>query len=143
MLLAVGLNLRSYFRWLCSSCEQQERVPPQRGFCHPELSYVELAPHVSCHCFLRLGDTVAILILIVQDLTSFDNFTNFTGGQQLMRNFACGSGEGGFYIPLDLNNTDISGIQDGANVTLQYLYNGGDGSLYEESLRVASVAQYF
>jgi len=75
--------------------------------------------------------TLAILISTVQDPTSFDNFTNSTGGQQLVRNFASGSGEGGFCIPLDLNNTAISGVQDGANVTLQYLYNGGDGSLYE------------
>jgi len=75
--------------------------------------------------------TFAILISTVQDPTSFDNFTNSTGGQQLVRNFASGSGAGGFCIPLDLNNSDISGIQDGANVTLQYLFNGGDGSLYE------------
>ncbi|KAF8273768.1 hypothetical protein EI94DRAFT_1072237 [Lactarius quietus] len=74
---------------------------------------------------------LAILISTVQDPTSFDNFTNSTGGQQFVRNFASGSGEGGFCIPLDLNNTGISGIQDGANVTLQYVYNGGDGSLYE------------
>lgn len=78
----------------------------------------------------------------MQDPTSFDNFTNSTGGQQLVRNFASGSGEGGFCIPLDLNNSDISGIQDGANVTLQYLYNGGDGSLYEVGLRVTSVSWY-
>lgn len=34
-----------------------------------------------------------------------------------MRNFTIGSGEGRFCIPLDLDNIDISGIQDGANVT--------------------------
>jgi hypothetical protein len=73
----------------------------------------------------------AIIISTVQDPTSFDNFTNSTGGQQIVRNFVSGSGAGGFCIPLDLNNTDISGVQDGANVTIQYIYNGGDGSLYE------------
>jgi hypothetical protein len=78
---------------------------------------------------------VAIIISTVQDPTSFDNFTNSTGGQQIVRNFASGSGEGGFCIPLNLNSTDISGVQDGANVTLQYIYNGGDGSLYEVGLR--------
>jgi hypothetical protein len=75
--------------------------------------------------------SLAIIISTVQDPTSFDNFTNSTGGQQIVRNFASGSGEGGFCIPLNLNSTDISGVQDGANVTLQYIYNGGDGSLYE------------
>jgi len=75
--------------------------------------------------------TLAILISIVQDPTSFNNFTNSSGGQQFVRNFASGSGEGGFCIPLNLNNTGISGVQNGANVTLQYLYDGGDGTLYQ------------
>jgi len=73
----------------------------------------------------------AIIISTVQDPTSFDNFTNSTGGQQIVRNFASFSGEGGFCIPLDLSNTGISGVQDGANVTIQYIFNGGDGTLYE------------
>jgi hypothetical protein len=80
--------------------------------------------------------TFAILISTVQDPTSFNNFTNSSGGQQIVRNFASGSGEGGFCIPLDLNTTDISGVQNGANVTLQYIFNGGDGTLYEVCLRV-------
>jgi hypothetical protein len=71
----------------------------------------------------------------MQDPTSFDNFTNSTGG--LVRNFATGSGAGNFCIPLDLSNTGISGISDGANVTIQFIYNGGDGSLYQVGLRVA------
>lgn len=71
----------------------------------------------------------------VQDPTSFDNFTNSTGG--LVRNFATGSGVGNFCIPLDLSNTGISSVSDGANVTIQFTYNGGDGSLYQVSLWVA------
>lgn len=70
----------------------------------------------------------------MQDPTSFNNFTNSSGGLQYVRNFATASGEGGFCIPLDLNNTGISGIQNGANVTLQYVFNGGDGTLYEVCL---------
>jgi hypothetical protein len=73
----------------------------------------------------------------VQDPTSFSNFTNSSGGQQLARNFASGSGEGNFCIPLDLSNTGISGVADGANVTIQFVYNGGDGTLYQVSLRAA------
>ncbi|KAH9176948.1 hypothetical protein EDB89DRAFT_1937279 [Lactarius sanguifluus] len=73
---------------------------------------------------------LAILLSTVQDPTSFDNFTTSSGQQQFARNFASGSGEGEFCIPLDLNNTGISGVQDNANVTIQFLFNGGDGSLY-------------
>jgi hypothetical protein len=71
------------------------------------------------------------LLSTVQDPTSFNNFTNSTGGQQLARNFATASGEGGFCIPLNLSASGISGVTDGANVTIQLLFNGGDGSLYQ------------
>ncbi|KAH9982245.1 hypothetical protein BGW80DRAFT_1262378 [Lactifluus volemus] len=75
--------------------------------------------------------TLGILISTVQDPTSFDNFTTTSGQQQLARNFATGSGEGGFCIPLPLNNTGISGVQNGANVTIQLMFNGGDGNLFQ------------
>ncbi|KAH9006004.1 hypothetical protein EDB86DRAFT_3061712 [Lactarius hatsudake] len=75
--------------------------------------------------------SLAILLSTVQDPTSFNNFTTSSGQQQFARNFASGSGEGGFCIPLDLNNTGISGVQNNANVTIQFLFNGGDGSLYQ------------
>ncbi|KAH9964448.1 hypothetical protein BC827DRAFT_1127694 [Russula dissimulans] len=75
--------------------------------------------------------SLGILLSTVQDPTSFNNFTNSSGQEQLARNFASATGEGGFCIPLDLSNTGISGVADGANVTIQLLYNGGDGSLYQ------------
>jgi len=75
--------------------------------------------------------SLAIELSTVQDPTSFNNFTNSSGGQQLARNSASASGEGGFCIPLDLSNTGISGVADGANVTIQLIYNGGDGSLFQ------------
>ncbi len=55
----------------------------------------------------------------------------------MARNFAKATGAGGFCIPLDLSNTGISGVSSGANVTLQFVFNGGDGNLYQVSLRVA------
>jgi hypothetical protein len=55
----------------------------------------------------------------------------------LVRNFASSSSPGNYCIPLDLSNTGISGVSDGANVTIQIVYNAGDGSLYQVSLRVA------
>ena len=55
----------------------------------------------------------------------------------MARNFASFSGAGGFCFPLDLSNTGISGVSDGANVTIQLVFNGGDGNLYQVSLCVA------
>ncbi|KAI0271511.1 hypothetical protein BC834DRAFT_818334 [Gloeopeniophorella convolvens] len=74
---------------------------------------------------------LAVLISTVQDPTSFDNFSTPSGQNQLARNFATATGEGEFCIPLDLSNTGISSVKDGANVTIQLLFNGGDGALYQ------------
>jgi len=74
---------------------------------------------------------VAVLISTVQDPTSFSNFNSSTGQQQFARFFASATGEGTFCIPLDLSHLNISGVGDGANVTLQYQFNGGDGSLFQ------------
>ncbi|VDB84491.1 unnamed protein product [Peniophora sp. CBMAI 1063] len=78
--------------------------------------------------------TFGVEISTKQNPTSFANFTanNTDNGQeQLVRQFSQGSGEGSFCIPLDLNSTGISGVQDGANVTLQFIFDGGDGELFQ------------
>ena len=54
----------------------------------------------------------------------------------MARNFASATGEGGFCIPLDLSDTGISGVSAGANVTIQFVFDGGDGTLYQVRLRV-------
>jgi hypothetical protein len=54
----------------------------------------------------------------------------------VVRSIASGSGTGNFCIPLDLSNTGIGGVANGANVTIQLVYDGGDNkSLYQVSLR--------
>ncbi|KAI0048433.1 hypothetical protein FA95DRAFT_1076790 [Auriscalpium vulgare] len=74
---------------------------------------------------------VAVLISTAQDPASFNDFNNATGGNQLAKNFVSAQGEGVFCLPLDLSHTGVSGVADGANVTIQVLFNGGDGSLYQ------------
>jgi len=91
----------------------------------------------SFSAFLR-STNVNQLLSIVQDPTSFDNFTNSSGQQQIVRNFASASAAGNYCIPLDLSNTGISGVADGANVTIQLVYNAGDGSLYDVKLNLLS-----
>ena len=87
------------------------------------------------HNLIRM--IVGILLSTVQDPTSFDNFTNSSGQQQFVRNFASSPTPGNYCIPLDLSNTGVSGVADGANVTIQLVYNAGDGSLYQVRLRAA------
>lgn len=74
--------------------------------------------------------TVGGVIATVQNPNSFDNFT--TDGQfQFVVPFFKTSGEGGFCFPVDLAAQNISGVKDGANVTIQLIYDGGDGQLYQ------------
>ncbi|KAI9445440.1 hypothetical protein H4582DRAFT_921480 [Lactarius indigo] len=95
---------------------------------------------------LRAGHpnwSFAVLLSAVQDPTSFDNFTTSSGQQQFVRDFASGSGVGVFCIPLDLNKTGISGVQDGVNVTIQFIFSGSDGSLYQIGFRSSQLLRHF
>jgi hypothetical protein len=43
------------------------------------------------------------------------------------------SGEGIFCFPLNLAASGVAGVKDGANVTIQIQFNGGDGDLFQVS----------
>ena len=75
--------------------------------------------------------SVGMWLSTAQDPTSFDNFTTSSGQQQIVRGFANATGTGDFCIPLDLSNTGISGVGNGANVTVQFVYNAGNENLYQ------------
>ncbi|KAI0318616.1 hypothetical protein OF83DRAFT_1241998 [Amylostereum chailletii] len=74
--------------------------------------------------------TLGVLLSTQSDPNSFEAFRS-NGNDQLARNYASGSGEGDFCIPLDLSSAGISGVQNAANVTIQLVFNGGDGSLFQ------------
>ncbi|KAI0314987.1 hypothetical protein OF83DRAFT_1134233 [Amylostereum chailletii] len=74
---------------------------------------------------------LGVLLSTDQDPSSFNDFKNSSGSDQLARNYATATGEGEFCIPLNLSNTGISGVQSGANVTLQFVFDGGDGQLFQ------------
>ncbi|KAK0208519.1 hypothetical protein DFS33DRAFT_1371912 [Desarmillaria ectypa] len=76
------------------------------------------------------GFTAGVLLSTVQNPTSFDNFTS-NGEQQLVRSWAREANGGTFCIPLPLNSTGVAGVEDGANVTIQIVLDGSDGSLYQ------------
>ena len=41
------------------------------------------------------------------------------------------TGEGAFCFPVDLKAAGLDGVQDGTNVTLQFVFDGGDGELFQ------------
>lgn len=41
------------------------------------------------------------------------------------------NGEGMYCFPINITASGVSGVQDGANVTIQVIFDGGDGILYQ------------
>jgi hypothetical protein len=74
------------------------------------------------------------LISTAQNPTSFADFNDSSGKAQFARDTANATGTGVFCIPLDLSSTGISGVADGANVTIQIVYND---DLYQVGLLAA------
>ncbi|EIN13572.1 hypothetical protein PUNSTDRAFT_48521 [Punctularia strigosozonata HHB-11173 SS5] len=76
--------------------------------------------------------TIGVLISTVQNPNSFDNFTTANNQSQFVVPFQQKNGEGLFCLgPIDIGNLGISGVNDGANVTLEFVFDGGDGDLYQ------------
>ncbi|KAG5650442.1 hypothetical protein H0H81_012266 [Sphagnurus paluster] len=77
------------------------------------------------------GDwTAGAIISTIQNPISFDNFS-VSGNQQIVSPYAHEENAGTFCIPLNLTASGITDVKDGANVTIQIVYSGGDGNLYQ------------
>ncbi|KAF9456152.1 hypothetical protein BDZ94DRAFT_1315425 [Collybia nuda] len=76
------------------------------------------------------GWTAGVIISTVQNPTSFDNFT-VNGEQQLVKGYAKEDAAGTFCIPLNISAANIPGVKEGSNVTIQVVFEGGDGNLYQ------------
>jgi len=73
---------------------------------------------------------VGVAVSTKPNPTSFNDFNN-ASGSQLAVNFFQTSGEGLACFNIDLSKSGISGVQDGANVTIEVVFDGGDGQLYQ------------
>ena len=69
-----------------------------------------------------------------QNPTSFNDFNNANGSNQLVVNFFQTSGEGLACFNIDLSKSGIAGVADGANVSIEVAFDGGDGQLYQVRL---------
>ncbi|KAF8168333.1 hypothetical protein B0H34DRAFT_685114 [Crassisporium funariophilum] len=68
--------------------------------------------------------TAGVLVSTLADPTSFNNFSQVNTYFQVQ-------GEGAFCIPLDFSKSNVTGLQSGQNVTVQIVFDGGDGQLYQ------------
>ena len=80
---------------------------------------------------MRLNVLVGAILATVQNPENFTVFEDSSGSFQMAVPFFETTGEGLFCIDLDLATSGISGVKDGANVTLQLIFDGGDGQLYQ------------
>ena len=88
--------------------------------------------YVNSNSFLVLTNLTFIVGVIVTNATNPTSFDNFTQAVPFFET----TGEGPACFPLNLASTGISGLSDGANATLQFVFNGGDGTLYQVSLDI-------
>lgn len=61
---------------------------------------------------------------------AFDAFTT-NGAQNLIVPFQQESGEGIICVPVNVSALGLDGVKDGANVTIEIVFSGGDGQLYQ------------
>ncbi|TEB39303.1 hypothetical protein FA13DRAFT_465677 [Coprinellus micaceus] len=76
------------------------------------------------------GFTVGVLLSTEQNPNSWESFS-LNETQTFVRDYAREEGAGTFCIPLDIAGANIPGAVDGANVTIQVVFEGGDGNLYQ------------
>ncbi|KAF4572702.1 Copper acquisition factor BIM1-like protein [Pleurotus pulmonarius] len=77
------------------------------------------------------GGAIGVMVSTVQNPNNFDNFSSATGEPQFVNAFQESSDAGVLCFPLDFSQSNITGIRDGANVTVQVVVAGSDGSLYQ------------
>ncbi|KAJ6627164.1 hypothetical protein B0H10DRAFT_2429495 [Mycena sp. CBHHK59/15] len=79
--------------------------------------------------------TAGVSLSTKEDPTSFQDFSTIIP-------FFQRSGEGVFCIPLDFSSTNATGLKDGLNVTLEIIFDGGDGELFQcADLTLSSTAK--
>ncbi|KDQ30567.1 hypothetical protein PLEOSDRAFT_1095975 [Pleurotus ostreatus PC15] len=77
------------------------------------------------------GGTIGVMVSTVQNPNNFDNFSSASGEPQFVNAFQSSPDAGVLCFPLDFSQSNITGVRDGANVTVQVVVAGSDGSLYQ------------
>ena len=77
--------------------------------------------------------TASVLISIDQNPQDFQDFNTSDTGVELPLavEWFSGTGSGEICIPVDIASLNIEGVDDGSNVTLQAMFTGGHGNLFQ------------
>lgn len=90
-----------------------------------------ISGYVKSHATVLFVCTVGVLISTAPNPDNFANFSTASGQQQLVVQYFETSGEGSFCAPIDISAAGIAGVKNGVNATLQFVFDGGDGELYQ------------
>ena len=78
--------------------------------------------------------TAGVIISVFPNPNSFDDFNANNGQPQIVRGYAKAAAAGTYCLPLNISSAGIFGLTDGTDVTIQVVFNGGDGNLYQVSI---------
>lgn len=128
--------LLDQYTHLCYQIATQIPCPTERFSPLAEVSFLSLASTRSGSVseFTLWHDiTIDLTILVTAvgvEVSTLNNPTSFQNFTQAVPFFQV-TGEGAFCWPVDLAASNISGLTDGANITIQVEFNGGDGNLFQ------------
>ncbi|PPQ90436.1 hypothetical protein CVT25_014954 [Psilocybe cyanescens] len=74
--------------------------------------------------------SASVILSTAENPNSFDLFS-VDGQEQIVSPWGNEHDAGSFCIPLNISAANIEGVRDGSNVTIQVVFNGGDGALYQ------------
>jgi len=78
---------------------------------------------------IRTGHPNWSLGVYISTLSNASSFNDFS--PELAKPFFRNADAGVYCLPIDVGATNVTGLVDGANVTLQFVFEGGDGLLYQ------------
>lgn len=127
--LSLKLTATPYTDNYLTAVPNRTEFPLHGGF----ISFSSGHPHWTCACLHSpRGHTYPLtsIYLVGVILSTAENSTNFANFTQAV-DFFSGDLPGNICFPVDFGNTNISGLHDGANVTVQMVFDAGDGKLYQ------------
>jgi hypothetical protein len=74
---------------------------------------------------------VAAVISTKTSPLALADFNTAAGAAQFAISPSTQNGEGVYCLPIDISQLGLADVKDGTNVTLQFIFDGGDDKLYQ------------
>jgi hypothetical protein len=81
---------------------------------------------------------VAVLLSTNPTASSFADFNSSADTQRFAVPASKQSGQGNYCIPINVSKLNLTDVKEGSNATLQVVFAGGDGNLFQVSHNIAA-----